>query len=248
MGAGLFLFSGCEHPGKINEVKMENLEGVKKYLTDHKDDEDVKKFLGELTEVSEEQKKVFVEDWISSNDGKRHIQSLADKEADKRIKTWEENNIPKIREEIEEDIKLKLDPPKNPEIVALTKRLEKAEAEREEERRKNAFSDFRSEIGKEFKEKNVPDYILDLVSKDFSSLEERKSHLSEQFYPAFDQAVKNFLAEQSKLAGREFPGGGDNGGPPDVQKAYDEAKNSGNMAQQVAIKRYAARENIPINS
>lgn len=215
------------------------IEEIKKFFADNRDDAAVKAFLAELSKVSEEQKKAIVDEWLKGP-GAKELQSMADKEAEKRNKAFLENNL----EKLVEAKYLEKHPPKDPHVAELEKAVAdmkaeaaKAKAEAVRERLRNLASAYLAE------QKISPHYVDFLIGDD----EETTKANLEKFKSHRDAELKEILEAKFKEAGREAPGGGGQPQPQNLQTAYDEAKKAGNMAMQIAIKRAAAKENIQLN-
>lgn len=73
------------------------IEEIKKFLTENSGDESVKAFMVEL--VSPERRQEIVNEFLSSDEGKRRVQSEADKVSNKAIETWKSNNLDKLVQE-----------------------------------------------------------------------------------------------------------------------------------------------------
>ena len=215
-----------------------NIEEIKKFFADNKDDAAVKAFLAELSKVSEEQKKAIVDEWLKGP-GAKELQSMADKEAEKKNKAFLENNL----EKLVEAKYLEKHPPKDPHIAAMEAKLAEMEAEANRAKAEAAREKLRTFAGAYLTENKLsPHYVDFLIGND----EETTKANLEKFRATYDAELKTILDAKFKDAGREAPGGGGQPQPQNLQTAYDEAKKAGNIPMQVAIKRTAAAENFQL--
>ncbi|MDU0318202.1 capsid assembly scaffolding protein Gp46 family protein, partial [Staphylococcus epidermidis] len=97
-----------------------NVEDIKSYFEEHKDDKDVKEYLSGLKTVSVDDVKGF----LDTEEGKRFIQPELDRYHTKGLESWKEKNLENL---IEKEVK-----ERNPEqseeqkrITALEQELEK---------------------------------------------------------------------------------------------------------------------------
>lgn len=101
-----------------------NLEEIKKWLEDNKNDESVKTFLGGLKQLTKED----VEGFLEKEEGKRVLQPKLDQYFTKGLDTWKANNLQSL---IDEKLK-ELNPDKSPQDIELEKiRKQLADMERE---------------------------------------------------------------------------------------------------------------------
>jgi hypothetical protein len=83
-----------------------NLEEIKRFFEEQKDNEDVKSYLQGLSQVTPDGVSAF----LDSEDGKKLLQPKLDSYFTKGLETWKSNNLKKI---IDEELK-KQNPPSNP--------------------------------------------------------------------------------------------------------------------------------------
>jgi polyhydroxyalkanoate synthesis regulator phasin len=174
-----------------------NLEEIKQFLSENKDQDDVKAYLGELSAVSTDKVKGF----LDTEEGKRLIQPRLDQNFNKGLETWKSNNLESI---IEEEVK-KRNPDKTPEqkkIEELEKKIQDAENAR-----------VRGElVNKAFKvadEKSLPKDVIDFfIGED----EEKTLENLTKFEQSYSAALQKAVDEKFKAGGRQVPGGekGDN--------------------------------------
>lgn len=169
-----------------------NLEDIKKYFDENKDNEEVKAYLGELSAVSPDKVKGF----LNTDEGKRLIQPDLDRYHNKSLESWKSNNLESI---IEEEVK-KRNPEKTPEqlkIEELEKKIEKAEKDR-----------IRGElVNKAFKvadEKSLPKDVIDFF---IGENEDATLENLEKFEQSYTTALQKAVDERFKAGGREVPGG-----------------------------------------
>lgn len=169
-----------------------NLEEIKKFLSDNKDQDDVKTYLGELSAVSADKVKGF----LDTDEGKKLLQPRLDQNFYKGLETWKANNLDSI---IDEEVK-KRNPDKTPEqlkIEELEKKIQDAENAR-----------IRGElVNKAFKvadEKSLPKDVIDFfIGEDEEKTLENLSKFEESYTAALQKAVD----EKFKAGGRQVLGG-----------------------------------------
>lgn len=169
-----------------------NLEDIKKYFNDNKDNDEVKGYLGELSAVSADKVKGFLE----TDEGKKLIQPDLDRYHNKSLNTWKENNLDAL---VEAEVQ-KRNPDKTPEQLKIEE-LEKkiADAEKASTREKLV-----NKALKVAKEKNLPDSVIDFfIGENEESTLENLSKLEE----SFTGALKTAVDERFKAGGRDVPGG-----------------------------------------
>jgi DNA repair exonuclease SbcCD ATPase subunit len=168
------------------------LEDIKKFLSENKDQDDVKAYLGELSAVSTDKVKGF----LDTKEGKQLLQPRLDTYFNQGLNTWKSNNLEAL---IEEEVK-KRNPDKTPEqkkIEELEKKIQDAENAR-----------VRGElVNKAFKvadEKSLPKDVIDFfIGEDEDKTLENLSKFEQSYTAALQKAVD----EKFKAGGREVPGG-----------------------------------------
>ena len=170
-----------------------NLEDVKKFLSENKDQEDVKSYLGELSAVSADKVKGF----LDTKEGKQLLQPRLDSNFTKGLETWKANNLEKI---IEDEVN-KRNPSKTPEqleIEKLKKQIEDAEKARNREALVNKAL-------KVADEKSLPKGVID-----FFVAEDEENTLTNltKFEQVYSEAVKKAVESKFKEHGRDISGGG----------------------------------------
>ncbi|WP_370225279.1 DUF4355 domain-containing protein [Cytobacillus sp.] len=187
-----------------------NLEAVKKFLADNKEDEGVKAYLGELSAVSADKVKGFLE----SEEGKKLMQPRLDSHFTKGLETWKQNNLEKL---IEEEVN-KRNPSKTPEQLELEKLRKEIEDEKKARNRESLVN----KALKVAKEKSLPDGIID-----FFIAEDEENTLSNlsKFEEEYNKAVQSAVATKFKESGRIIDHGmnTNNAGGTDIAKLAGEA-------------------------
>lgn len=190
-----------------------NLEAVKKFLAENKDDEGVKAYLGELSAVSADKVKGFLE----SEEGKKLMQPRLDSHFTKGLETWKQNNLEKL---IEEEVN-KRNPSKTPEQLELEKLRKEIEDEKKARNRESLVN----KALKVAKEKSLPDGIID-----FFIAEDEENTLSNlsKFEEEYNKAVQSAVATKFKESGRVIDHGQGNSGGGSID--------IGSLASEVSIR------------
>lgn len=186
-----------------------NLEDVKKFLADNKEQEDVKAYLGELSAVSIDKVKGF----LDTEEGKRLLQPRLDQNFTKGLETWKTNNLETI---IQEELR-KRNPDKTPEQIELERLRNEIEAERKARNREALVN----KALKVAKEKNLPDGVIDFF---IAENEEGTLENLSKFEETFQAAVKASVDAKFKEGGRN-PEHGEtkHSGVIDINKLAEEA-------------------------
>lgn len=165
-----------------------NIEEVKSFFEEHKDDKEVKDYLNGLKTVSVDDVKGF----LDTEEGKRFIQPELDRYHSKRLESWKEKNLENL---IEQEVQ-KRNPEQSEEqkrISALEKELEKRDAEAKREKlRSNA-------LGKA-QELNLPTSLVDRFLGD--SDEDTEQNLK-ALKETFDKYVQEGVESKFKSSGRD---------------------------------------------
>ncbi len=177
---------------------------VKKFLAEHKDDEEYQTLVSELAPegesktISTEQ----VNEFLQTAEGKSIIQPMMDKRVTEGIKTYRENNFEKeVKEQVAKEI-LRLNPQETPEQKQIRELRDDVEKERKARERDN----LRRQIVEEAAKRNLATFWVD----DFpgSSLDEAKVFMGkiESSYKDLETRVKNELISSQSYkpgSGRE---------------------------------------------
>lgn len=193
-----------------------NVEDIKSYFEEHKDDKDVKEYLSGLKTVSVDDVKGF----LDTEEGKRFIQPELDRYHTKGLESWKEKNLENL---IEKEVQ-KRNPEQSEEqkrISALEKELEKRDAEAKREKLRSYA------LGKA-QEMNLPPSLVDRFLGD--SDEDTEANLKE-LKETFDKYVKEGVESKFKSSGR------------DVREAQDDdvdlsnVKSIEEMAREINIRK-----------
>ncbi|MGZ9699101.1 DUF4355 domain-containing protein [Bacillus safensis] len=169
-----------------------NIEEIKQFLEQNKENEEVKAFVGELSAVSVDKVKGFLE----TEEGKKFLQPRLDQHFTKGLATWKENNLKKI---VEEEVS-KRNPSKTPEQIEVEKLRKEIEAERAARNRETLVN----KALKAADEKKLPKDVIDFfIGENEDSTLENLSKLEESFNAAVQAAVD----VKFKESGREIERG-----------------------------------------
>jgi hypothetical protein len=165
------------------------LEDIKQFLSDNKDQDDVKAYLGELSAVSTDKVKGF----LDTEEGKRLIQPKLDSYFNKGLETWKSNNLDSI---VESELQ-KRNPSKTPEQVELEKLRKEIEDERKARNRETLVN----KALKVADEKQLPKGIIDyFIAENEEGTLENLSKLEE----VFGQSVQSAVDSKFKENGRDI--------------------------------------------
>lgn len=193
-----------------------NIEEVKSFLEEHKDDKEVKDYLNGLKTVSVDDVKGF----LDTEEGKRFIQPELDRYHSKGLESWKEKNLENL---IEQEVQ-KRNPEQSEEqkrISALEKELEKRDAEAKREKlRSNA-------LGKA-QELNLPTSLVDRFLGD--SDEDTEQNLK-ALKETFDKYVREGVESKFKSSGRDVKESQNQDLEPSNVKSIEE------MAKEINIRK-----------
>ncbi|WP_194750332.1 DUF4355 domain-containing protein [Staphylococcus chromogenes] len=193
-----------------------NVEDIKSYFEEHKDDKEVKEYLSGLKTVSVDDVKGF----LDTEEGKRFIQPELDRYHTKGLESWKEKNLENL---IEKEVQ-KRNPEQSEEqkrISALEKELEKRDAEAKREKLKSYA------LGKA-QEMNLPPSLVDRFLGD--SDEDTEANLKE-LKETFDKYVKEGVESKFKSSGRNVREAQNNGEDLSNLKSIEE------MAREINIRK-----------
>ncbi|MBE2914747.1 DUF4355 domain-containing protein [Anoxybacillus flavithermus] len=110
-----------------------NLEDVKKFLEENKDNEEVKTYLADLKKVSVQEVQQML---VENEELKKFFDSEKDKHFSKGLETWKQKTLPKL---IDEEIKKRFPEadPKDVKLKELEAKIQKMEQEKQRELLKN---------------------------------------------------------------------------------------------------------------
>ncbi|MED4977215.1 DUF4355 domain-containing protein [Weizmannia sp. FSL K6-0777] len=164
-----------------------NFEEIKAWIEEHKNEADVSAYLGELSAVTADKVKGFLE----TEEGSKLIQPRLDQHFTKSLETWKANNLQKL---IEEEVQ-KRNPAKTPEQIEL----EKLRAEIENERKARTREALVNKALKVAKEKNLPDGIIDFfIADDEENTLANLTKLEEEYTKAVQAAVDATFKENGR--------------------------------------------------
>ena len=193
-----------------------NIEEVKSFFEEHKDDKEVKDYLKGLKTVSVDDVKGF----LDTEEGKRFIQPELDRYHSKGLESWKEKNLEDL---IEQEV-LKRNPEQSEEqkrISALEQELEKRDAEAKREKlRSNA-------LGKA-QELNLPTSLVDRFLGD--SDEDTEQNLK-ALKETFDKYVQKGVESKFKSSGRDVKESRNQDLDPSNVKSIEE------MAKEINIRK-----------
>ncbi|HDB6228127.1 TPA: DUF4355 domain-containing protein [Staphylococcus aureus] len=193
-----------------------NIEEVKSFFEEHKDDKEVKDYLKGLKTVSVDDVKGF----LDTEEGKRFIQPELDRYHSKGLESWKEKNLEDL---IEQEVR-KRNPEQSEEqkrISALEQELEKRDAEAKREKlRSNA-------LGKA-QELNLPTSLVDRFLGD--SDEDTEQNLK-ALKGTFDKYVQKGVESKFKSSGRDVKESRNQDLDPSNVKSIEE------MAKEINIRK-----------
>lgn len=193
-----------------------NIEEVKSFFEEHKDDKEVKDYLKGLKTVSVDDVKGF----LDTEEGKRFIQPELDRYHSKGLESWKEKNLEDL---IEQEVR-KRNPEQSEEqkrISALEQALEKRDAEAKREKlRSNA-------LGKA-QELNLPTSLVDRFLGD--SDEDTEQNLK-ALKETFDKYVQKGVESKFKSSGRDVKESRNQDLDPSNVKSIEE------MAKEINIRK-----------
>ncbi|HEA0053494.1 TPA: DUF4355 domain-containing protein [Staphylococcus aureus] len=193
-----------------------NIEEVKSFFEEHKDDKEVKDYLNGLKTVSVDDVKGF----LDTEEGKRFIQPELDRYHSKGLESWKEKNLEDL---IEQEVR-KRNPEQSEEqkrISALEQELEKRDEEAKREKlRSNA-------LGKA-QELNLPTSLVDRFLGD--SDEDTEQNLK-ALKETFDKYVQKGVESKFKSSGRDVKESRNQDLDPSNVKSIEE------MAKEINIRK-----------
>lgn len=166
-----------------------NLEEIKAFFNENKDNEEVKAFLTELKTPSLDDIKRFA---IENDDIKTWLQSEKDRHFTKGLETWKEKTLPSV---LEEEIKKRYpeETEEQRQIRELKQKIEQMEREKMRESLRAKAKDFAVE-------KKLPAHLVDFFIADD---EEKTQGNLEYFEKAWNEAIQTAVGETFKQNGRE---------------------------------------------
>lgn len=189
------------------------LDAVKKFLSDNKDQDEVKGYLGELSAVSSDKVKGF----LDTEEGKKLLQPKLDSNFSKGLETWRANNLQKL---IDDEV-AKRNPSKTPEQLEL----EKLRKEIEDERKSRTRQELVNKALKVADEKQLPKGVIDFfIAENEEDTLTNLTKLEEEYSKTVQAAVDAKFKEN----GRSIDPGGGSGGAGTID--------IGSLAAEVSIR------------
>ncbi|MDA7028461.1 DUF4355 domain-containing protein [Bacillus sp. CLL-7-23] len=172
------------------------LEEIKKFFAENKDQDDVKAYLGEISAVSADKVKGFLE----TDEGKQLIQPKLDQYFSKSLETWKANNLDSLV-----DAKVK---ELYPEETEEQKRIRKLEQELENQRKESQREKLMNKAVSYASEKGLP---TDLVAYFLGDDEDTTMNNLGKLEEKYNAAVQKAIDEKFKENGRGVEKGGNSG-------------------------------------
>jgi hypothetical protein len=145
------------------------MEELKKFLADNKDDKEVSGYVAQLSAVSADKVKTF----LDTEDGKKFHQPMLDAYYTKAHKSWEEKNLERIKADA-----VAVSKNETPEQKKIRELEESVTAEKQARIRES----LKNKSILKFKEKGVPENFAELISAtDETDLEVKVDKVSELF-------------------------------------------------------------------
>lgn len=166
---------------------MNLLEQLKALIEQGKDDKDVQSFLGEMKKVNKDDVVAF----LSTDDGKKILQPINDAFFTKGLKTWQDSNLQKIKDDAV--AASKNETPEQKQIRELNEKFNNESKLRAREAIKN-------KVLQSLTSKGLPTDLVDLVSK--VETEEEIPVIIETLEKTLTSQKENLTAEFQKSNGR----------------------------------------------
>jgi hypothetical protein len=166
---------------------MNLLEQLKKLIEQGKDDKDVQSFLGEMKKVNKEDVIAF----LGTDEGKKILQPINDAFFTKGLKTWQDSNLQKIKDDAV--AASKNETPEQKQIRELNEKFNNESKLRAREAIKN-------KVLQSLTSKGLPTDLADLVSK--VETEEEIPVIIETLEKTLTSQKENLTAEFQKSNGR----------------------------------------------
>ncbi|MED3439263.1 DUF4355 domain-containing protein [Bacillus subtilis] len=163
---------------------MPTLEEVKKFLDENKDNEEVKSYLNELSAVSADKVKGFLE----TDEGKRLIQPRLDSHFTKGLDTWKANNLDALV-----DAKVK---ELYPEETEEQKRIRKLEKELKDQKTAAQREKLLNKAVSYASEKQLPTDVVEFfIGEDEESTMKNLGAFEEKYNAALQKAIESKFQE-----------------------------------------------------
>ncbi|MFT0800364.1 DUF4355 domain-containing protein [Bacillus swezeyi] len=192
-----------------------NLEEVKQFLNDNKENADVKAYLEELSAVSADKVKGFLE----TDEGQKLIRPKLDQHFTKSLETWKENNLDDlVNAKVKELYPAETEEQKR--IRNLEKELENQKKASQREKLMNTAISYASEKG-------LPaDLVAYFLGDDEETTMSNLGALEEKYSAAVQKAIEDKFKENGRTV---EPGGGGSG--------QSEKLDIGSLASEASIRK-----------
>lgn len=161
-----------------------NIEEIKQFLAENKDNEEVKAFVGELSAVSADKVKGFLE----TDEGKRLIQPRLDSHFTKGLDTWKANNLDALV-----DAKVK---ELYPEETEEQKRIRRLEKELEDQKTAAQREKLLNKAVSYASEKQLPaDVVEFFIGEDEETTMKNLGVFEEKYTAAVQKAIESKFQE-----------------------------------------------------
>ncbi|WP_407268946.1 DUF4355 domain-containing protein [Radiobacillus sp. PE A8.2] len=159
-----------------------DLEQIKQFLEDNKDQEDVKAYIEGLSQVTPD----GVEAFLETDEGKKLLQPKLDNNFTKGLETWKKNNLKKI---VDEEVK-KSNPKETPE----QKRIRELEDQFTSMEKEKTRESLKNKALTTLNEKKLPSNLIDyLIGEDEESTLSNLGKFEEVFTTQLQSAVDERL-------------------------------------------------------
>lgn len=166
-----------------------NLEDVKKFLADNKEQSEVKAYLNELSAVSADK----VTGYLDTDEGKRLLQPRLDRHFHTGLETWKSNNLEGL---IEAEVSKR-----NPAKTAEQKRIEELEKKIADAERVSQRQQLVNKALQVADEQGLPKGIIDFF---IGENEEKTLENLGKLKEIHDKSVETAVESKFKSYGREF--------------------------------------------
>lgn len=171
-----------------------DLEQVKQFLNENKDDKEVSAYLGELRQPTAQD----VEGYLDTADGQKVLQPRLDSYFTKGLNTWKENNLNKL---VDAEVK-KL----NPEMTEEQRQINELKQQLEDQRKEAAREKNMNKAISHATDKQLP-ANSDLLSFFVGDDEESTLNNLGVFEETFNSAIQKAIESKFKESGREIESG-----------------------------------------
>lgn len=169
-----------------------DLEQVKQFLNENKEDEQVQAYLNELSAPTREQ----VEGFLDTDEGKKVLQPRLDQNFTKGLNSWKENNLSKLVDDKVKEL--------YPEETEEQRRIRSLEQDLENQRKEYQREKLMNKAVSHASEQGLP---TEVVSYFIGEDEDSTMKNLETFKETYDKAVQNAVEGKFKEGGREIPQG-----------------------------------------